>query len=73
MRCFECGYQCTPYDHTGIKPRGGPTWQCERCGWACKVSNEPKAVADWEQAMNMQVCVDDQLMHDDSWGDYDET
>jgi hypothetical protein len=61
MRCFECGYQCTPYDHGN---EGGPTWTCERCHWSCKVNNTPKDVARWEQAMKMQTCVDDQMAHD---------
>ncbi len=65
MQCFECGYQCSPYDHTKKGTDGGPTWTCERCYWSCKVNDTPKDRARWEQAMKMQGCVDEQLGHDE--------
>jgi hypothetical protein len=61
MQCHKCDYVCTPYDHG---KEGGPTWQCERCGWACKVNDTPRDVARWEQAMSMQLCVDEQAAYD---------
>ncbi len=64
MQCFECGYQCSPYDHTERGTNGAPTWQCERCGWACKVNDTPKDVEHWRQAMAMQMCVDEQMARD---------